>query len=197
MSDSDQQPMGSASPRSDDAYSAEPLAELPPPPSFQSVLLQFIKQFATVSTDLHQLTAPAVMLNGVSLLEYGKHWADHPELFAAIADGATPTGTLYYICVFLNVLDRIIAVVRWYVSTLFGSMLGRTQKSGGFERKPYNPILGEQFTCYWPDEAIGETTLLSEQGKHDHDHNQLTNLKFPTILPLLPSAYQTKKLAFI
>lgn len=74
-------------------YDEEPVAELPPPPSFQSVLLQFIKQLATVSTDLHQLSCPAVMLNGVSLLEYSKHWCDHPDLFAQISQGETPTGT--------------------------------------------------------------------------------------------------------
>lgn len=73
-------------------YDNEPVAELPPPPSFQSVIGQFIKQLATVSTDLHQLSCPAVMLNGVSLLEYSKHWGDHPDLFAQISQGETPTG---------------------------------------------------------------------------------------------------------
>ena len=76
----------------DDDYLEEPVAELPPPPSFQSVLMQFLKQLATVSTDLHQLTCPAVMLNGVSLLEYGKHWGDHPDLFAKISEGNSPQG---------------------------------------------------------------------------------------------------------
>jgi len=69
------------------------VVELPPPPSFQSVLMQFIKQLATASTDLHQLSCPAVMLNGASLLEYSKHWGDHPDLFAQIAEEPTPTGT--------------------------------------------------------------------------------------------------------
>lgn len=76
----------------EDDYLEEPVAELPPPPSFQSVLMQFLKQLATVSTDLHQLTCPAVMLNGVSLLEYGKHWGDHPDLFARISEGKSPQG---------------------------------------------------------------------------------------------------------
>lgn len=58
----------------------------------------------------------------------------------------------------------MIAIVRWYVSTLYGSFVGRTVKSGGFERKPYNPILGEQFVCYWPDLDIGQTRMLAEQG---------------------------------
>ncbi len=60
----------------------------------------------------------------------------------------------------------MVAVTRWYISTLYGSFLGRTVKSGGFERKPFNPILGEQFKCYWPDEEVGLTSLHSEQVCH-------------------------------
>ena len=145
-------------------YDEEPVAELPPPPSFQSVLLQFIKQLATVSTDLHQLSCPAVMLNGVSLLEYTKHWCDHPDLFVKISEGETPTGRCRR-TIFYSILDRMIAIVRWFVSSLYGSFVGRTVKSGGFERKPYNPILGEQFICTWPDSDLGNSTLKSEQGK--------------------------------
>lgn len=78
-------------------YDEEPVSELPPPPSFKSVLLQFLKQLATVSSDLHQISCPAVMLNGVSLLEYGKHWADHPDLLAKIADGKTPSGMVHFV----------------------------------------------------------------------------------------------------
>lgn len=66
---------------------------------------------------------------------------------------------------YLIILERVIAIVRWYMSTLYGSFVGRTVKSGGFERKPYNPILGEQFTCFWPNDDIGDTNITSEQGK--------------------------------
>lgn len=150
----------------DDDYLEEPVAELPPPPSFQSVLMQFLKQLATASTDLHQLTCPAVMLNGVSLLEYGKHWGDHPELFAKISEGKSPQGFAPFnsSVEYLFSIERLVSVIRWYMSTLYGSYVGRTVKSGGFERKPYNPILGEQFNCYWPHSEIGETVLTSEQG---------------------------------
>lgn len=72
---------------------SDPVGELPPPPSFQSVMLEVLKQLATASTDLHQLSCPAVMLNGISLLEYGKHWGDHPDLFAKIGQEEQPIGT--------------------------------------------------------------------------------------------------------
>ncbi|KAF8983778.1 Oxysterol binding protein [Entomortierella lignicola] len=34
------------------------------------------------------------------------------------------------------------------------------------EKKPYNPILGEQFFAQWSDESIGDTTLKAEQVSH-------------------------------
>lgn len=64
----------------------------------------------------------------------------------------------------LVVIERLVAVMRWYVSTLYGSFIGRMRQSGGIERKPYNPVLGEQFICFWPSEEIGDTKLTSEQG---------------------------------
>ena len=77
---------------SDGGLSAEP-AKLPPAPSFRAVLVQFLKQLATSSTDLHRITAPAIMLNGVSLLEYMTHWCDHPSLLAAIPEEPSHKGS--------------------------------------------------------------------------------------------------------
>ena len=54
----------------------------------------------------------------------------------------------------------MLRVVRWFISSLYGSYAGRT-KAAGFERKPYNPILGEQFRCRWQD-----TELICEQVSH-------------------------------
>ena len=113
----------------------EPL--LPPPPSFKTVLWEFLKMMGVSSTDLHRLNCPAILISGVSILEYVQHWGDHPELLAAIASCDDPQ-------------DRIKAVAKWVLSTLWGSFASRTPKSG-FERKPYNPILGEQFFGWWPE----------------------------------------------
>lgn len=125
---------------------------MPPAPSFKSVMLQFLKTFATSGTDLFSISSPAIMCNGISVLEYCAHYCDHPEILAAISKGETP-------------LDRMLVVVQWYLSGLFGSYASRSTSSG-FERKPFNPILGERFFAEWPDEGYGTTEMIAEQVSH-------------------------------
>lgn len=151
-----------------DEFEAEHGTTPPPPVSFKSVLLQFLKQLATSTSasDLHQLTCPAIMLNGISLLEYGIHWAEYPQVLAEISKSTDPKGTATPISSPLPslLLERAIAVCRWFISCLYGSYASRS-KTAGFERKPYNPVLGEQFHAVWPDEqGFGETKLTAEQG---------------------------------
>ena len=125
---------------------------MPPAPSFKSVLLQFLKTFATSGADLYSMSSPAIMCNGISVLEYCTHYCDHPEILAAISKGETS-------------LDRMLVVVQWYLSGLFGSYASRSTSSG-FERKPFNPILGERFLAEWPDEGYGKTEMIAEQVSH-------------------------------
>lgn len=125
---------------------------MPPAPSFKSVLLQFLKAFATSGADLYSISAPAIMCNGISVLEYCAHYCDHPEILASIPKGETP-------------LDRMLAVVQWYLSGLFGSYASRSTASG-YERKPFNPILGEKFFAEWADEGYGTTEMIAEQVSH-------------------------------
>lgn len=129
---------------------------MPPAPSFKSVLLQFLKTIATSGTDLYAMSSPAIMCNGISVLEYCSHYCDHPEILAAIPKGETP-------------LDRMLVVVQWYLSGLFGSYASRSTSSG-FERKPFNPILGERFFAEWNGEAegngYGKTEMIAEQVSH-------------------------------
>lgn len=81
-----------------DEFEAENGTTPPPPVSFKSVLLQFLKQLATSTSasDLHQLTCPAIMLNGISLLEYGIHWAEYPQVLAEISKSPDPKGIENY-----------------------------------------------------------------------------------------------------
>lgn len=63
-------------------------------------------------------------------------------------------------------LERMLAVLRFYVSTLRGSYTARNTEQGT-EKKPLNPVLGELFEGMWTSEdadAKGETLLVSEQG---------------------------------
>ena len=52
--------------------------------------------------------------------------------------------------------SRIKGVVRWYLSGFY-------KKPKGL-KKPYNPILGETFRCYWKHPRTGSRTFyISEQ----------------------------------
>lgn len=53
----------------------------------------------------------------------------------------------------------MLAVTRWFMSTLWGSYASRCT-NGLTEKKPYNPILGEQFNCH-----MGNVKCICEQGK--------------------------------
>jgi len=86
-------------------------------------------------------------------LNDSQYWGDHPKLFASISAGASPE-------------ERLLNCTRWFISTLNGSYSSRST-AAGMEKKPYNPILGEQYFATWPgDEASGSTVLKAEQVSH-------------------------------
>lgn len=58
------------------------------------------------------------------------------------------------------IIERMLAVVRWFMSTLYGSYASRCT-NGLNEKKPYNPILGEQFKC-----KLGNVKCVCEQVCH-------------------------------
>ncbi|KAI1313372.1 glycerol ethanol, ferric requiring protein [Mortierella claussenii] len=116
-------------------------------------LRSFISTLASFSGDLSALTCPSFLLSSVSLLEYSQYWGDHPKLFASISAGATPE-------------DRLLNCTRWFISTLYGSYSSRST-TAGLEKKPYNPILGEQYFAQWTgDIETGDTILIAEQVSH-------------------------------
>ncbi|ORY93867.1 hypothetical protein BCR43DRAFT_443517 [Syncephalastrum racemosum] len=116
-------------------------------PGTGSQFKEFIKTVISFTGDLSSLTCPAFFLNGLSLLEYGTYWGDHPSCFAAISEAQDPK-------------DRMVAVTRWFMSTLWGSYASRCT-NGLTEKKPYNPILGEQFHC-----KLGDVECVCEQVCH-------------------------------
>ncbi|XP_045623888.1 oxysterol-binding protein-related protein 9 isoform X2 [Procambarus clarkii] len=83
-----------------------------------------------IGMDLTKVVLPTFILEKRSLLEMYADFFAHPDLFCSIADMTTPQ-------------DRMIQVVKWYVSAFHA---GRKSEVA---RKPYNPILGEVFRCYW------------------------------------------------
>ncbi|CAO3631037.1 unnamed protein product [Cunninghamella blakesleeana] len=118
--------------------------------AFQS----FLKSLASFSGDLSALTCPAFLLAPVSLIEYSQHWTQQTELFAGITE---PTDSV----------ERMVAVVKWYISYLNGSFSSRVPK-GEWEKKPYNPVLGEQYFMNWSteDDKYGITNVCCEQTSH-------------------------------
>ncbi|KNE73255.1 hypothetical protein AMAG_17431 [Allomyces macrogynus ATCC 38327] len=147
--------------KSDKDVPPDPDAANVVPAQHKSQFLQFVKTLASFTGDLSQLTCPAFLLSGTSLLEYSVHWADHPELLARIPAITDPA-------------RRMVAVSRWFISTLYGSFHSRCKT--GTEKKPYNPVLGEQFLCSWPAATVTNpdgtslviptTNLVCEQVSH-------------------------------
>ena len=49
----------------------------------------------------------------------------------------------------------MLAVTKWLISTFYGFYASRWANSGN-EKKPFNPVLGEQFFAVWKDGGVGE-----------------------------------------
>lgn len=73
-------------------------AIMPPDVSLASIILQCVKQLVSsgVTSDLHKVSVPAIVMNGLSLLEYSVHWAEYPRLLADISIKSTPLGILIF-----------------------------------------------------------------------------------------------------
>lgn len=83
-----------------------------------------------IGMDLTKVTLPTFILEKRSLLEMYADFFAHPELFVSIVDRG-------------GAKERMVEVVRWYLSAFHAG------RKGAVAKKPYNPILGEIFRCYW------------------------------------------------
>ncbi|KAI9311918.1 hypothetical protein BX666DRAFT_1866894 [Dichotomocladium elegans] len=60
----------------------------------------------------------------------------------------------------------MLALVKWFISSLNASYSSRVPK-GEWEKKPYNPVLGEQYFMSWGEvNGSGETSVTCEQVSH-------------------------------
>ena len=61
--------------------------------------------------------------------------------------------------------ERMVQVVRWYLSAFHA---GRNSE---IAKKPYNPILGETFLCFWtiPDDPVGNVSTFVYQWLYTHN----------------------------
>ncbi|XP_003371633.1 oxysterol-binding protein-related protein 9 [Trichinella spiralis] len=128
-----------------------------------SVIMHLLSQLS-VGMDLTKIVLPTYILERRSLLEMYADFMSFPDLFERIAD-----------CELAD--DRMLAVVRWYLSTFYGG------RRSGLAKKPYNPILGEVFACCWnspsvkasdekvadgpvPTATVNQITFVGEQYRH-------------------------------
>ncbi|XP_036332046.1 oxysterol-binding protein-related protein 9-like isoform X1 [Rhagoletis pomonella] len=122
-----------------------------------SMISHLISQ-VKIGMDLTKVVLPTFILERRSLLEMYADYFAHPDLFLRIAEMETPR-------------DRIVETCRWYLSAYHAG------RKSAVAKKPYNPILGEVFQCYWdiPGEVPDETAVSDGPVPWCH-RNQLTFL---------------------
>lgn len=76
------------------------------------------------------MVLPTFILEKRSLLEMYANFIAHPDMFLSITSGCTPE-------------ERIIRFVEYYLTAF------NEGRKGAVAKKPYNPILGENFHCSW------------------------------------------------
>lgn len=129
----------------------------------KSVIMHLLSQ-VKLGMDLTKVVLPTFILERRSLLEMYADFFAHPDIFVSIADGATAE-------------SRMINCLQWYLSSFHAG------RKGSVAKKPYNPIIGEMFQCFYnlpdvpPDEYIvcdgpvpwahrNHVTFLAEQVSH-------------------------------
>nr|XP_050856522.1 oxysterol-binding protein-related protein 8 isoform X3 [Vespula vulgaris] len=111
----------------------------------QKSLIWFLMKQARPGMDLSKVVLPTFILEPRSFLEKLADSYYHADLLseAVIEDDA---------------FTRMKAVVKWYLSGFY-------KKPQGL-KKPYNPLLGETFRCYWQHPNGSRTFYLAEQLSH-------------------------------
>ncbi|GLH05732.1 Oxysterol-binding protein [Gryllus bimaculatus] len=94
-----------------------------------SVVTHLLSQ-VKIGMDLTKVVLPTFILERRSLLEMYADYFAHPDIFVSIADFSDPK-------------DRMVQVVRWYMSAYHAG------RKSVVAKKPYNPVLGEVFLCHW------------------------------------------------
>lgn len=94
-----------------------------------SVVTHLLSQ-VKIGMDLTKVALPTFILERRSLLEMYADYFAHPDMFVRIADLPTEK-------------ERMVQVVQWYLCSYHAG------RKSTIAKKPYNPVLGELFQCYW------------------------------------------------
>uniref|UniRef100_A0A8C2XQQ7 Oxysterol-binding protein n=1 Tax=Cyclopterus lumpus TaxID=8103 RepID=A0A8C2XQQ7_CYCLU len=95
----------------------------------RSIMLHLLSQLK-LGMDLTRVVLPTFILEKHSLLEMYANFMAHPDMFLSITSGCTPE-------------ERIVRFVEYYLTAFHEG------RKGAVAKKPYNPILGENFHCSW------------------------------------------------
>ncbi|XP_053393920.1 oxysterol-binding protein-related protein 9-like isoform X2 [Mercenaria mercenaria] len=109
-----------------------------------SIITHLLSQ-VRLGMDLTKVVLPTFILERKSLLEMYAEFFAHADLFLKTVDLPTPQ-------------ERMVQLVRWYMSAFHAS------RNSEIAKKPYNPILGETFRCYWNVPGYEKTEELVEDG---------------------------------
>lgn len=104
--------------------------------------------------DLTRITLPTFILERRSTLEMYADFLAHADLWAAIPDAPTPK-------------DRMVSCLRWYLSAFHAG------RRSSLAKKPYNPILGEVFRCYW---SLDDSGVQKPKDDVAADDNHTTHI---------------------
>eukprot|EP01120_Amphizonella_sp_Union-15-10_P015782 TRINITY_DN8182_c0_g1_i1.p1 TRINITY_DN8182_c0_g1~~TRINITY_DN8182_c0_g1_i1.p1 ORF type:complete len:404 (-),score=74.75 TRINITY_DN8182_c0_g1_i1:52-1263(-) len=113
-------------------------------PQNQSIIMNILSQLR-IGMDLSKVTLPTFILEPRSFLEKLTDYFTHVDLLILISKQPDP-------------LERMIALLRWYVSGFYIKPKG--------VKKPYNPIQGEVFRCSWHHPDGTKTFYVAEQVSH-------------------------------
>ncbi|KAH6600102.1 hypothetical protein BASA50_002561 [Batrachochytrium salamandrivorans] len=123
-----------------------------------------------------RISLPANLLEPQSNLEFW-NYVDRPDLFVSIPDGTSP-------------LERMLRTVRFWYSK-------DTKWKDNHLRKPYNPILGEQYICHWkipqtettaPDTGASTTTAETRAAVDSSVADVSAGLEKTSLLPPMVDA---------
>ncbi|TPP60629.1 Oxysterol-binding protein [Fasciola gigantica] len=113
----------------DELYDDDDEEDLGSVQSQGSIITHLLSQLR-IGMDLTRITLPTFILERRSTLEMYADFLAHADLWATIPDAPTPK-------------DRMVSCLRWYLSAFHAG------RRSSLAKKPYNPILGEIFRCYW------------------------------------------------
>jgi len=110
----------------------------------KSIVWFLVKQVRP-GMDLSKVVLPTFILEPRSFLDKISDYYYHADILSEATKNDSP-------------FNRMKLITKWYLSGFY-------KKPKGL-KKPYNPIIGETFRCYWQHENGSKTFYISEQVSH-------------------------------